>query len=609
MKPFNRFFIVAALLAASTSASATDYYLRGEVNKYTGYNVIYKFTDVTSVAKTGYPTYQLTLESLSGPFKIGGESTVIEDEQDYWNNTTLVNEVQVTGWDEINLGADDANTLSFDSPVTLTSHEDTSVSANNVSLTDYYVEHVVLTLIDKQDGTYELKLEKATNESIYKGVPSFLYVVNSDGRLYPEYRLIKGDGDNYTVYFDHFGGSELTIADRKSDDTPCINLKVEYSTTFYPTNDGKNMELSQKSQSFVNGGDAINKTVNYDLENGTFDLDLYQSAWGGYKWTIWDGGLLYGLTFNFKYDISTNEKSKDSGYSEFEKTADKIYNGVLTVGYDVSASAFDEETTSIDVDHFYVKSSEFDGWATEKAMTRDTNSDYTDANGDQYQVYTLDIPGDFDGAFYILDNIITYTQTTTTSDGVQAASEDDSSATTTTITTSSKDVTYKGSASDKDVVYGYDVLPETTTSADEPSAASDGDEESTSSSTTTDKVATNIVDFKTFGDVKATDTTSAGIPFYAISSGGAQIVFKYNVNDPSKSIVQYIAADGTVSTLTGSEDITLIAPNEGVTEYYNLNGIRINGEPTAPGLYIRRAGNKATKVIIRQTHTIKNLTV
>jgi hypothetical protein len=237
-------------------------------------------------------------------------------------------------------------------------------------------------------------------------------------------------------------------------------------------------------------------------------------------------------------------------------------------------------------------------------MTRDTNSDYTDANGDQYQVYTLDIPGDFDGAFYILENLLTYTSTSSNEAAIAAAAELEESTTETVstldnITVEQELISYKGSASDEDKVKDYLVLPETTTSADELSAASDGDEESTSSSTTTNKVPTDIVDFKKFDVEKATDTTSAGIPFYAISTGGAKIVFKYNASDPSKSIVQYIAANGTVSTLTGSEDITLIAPNEGVTEYYNLNGIRINGEPTAPGLYIRRAGNKATKVIIR----------
>jgi hypothetical protein len=32
--------------------------------------------------------------------------------------------------------------------------------------------------------------------------------------------------------------------------------------------------------------------------------------------------------------------------------------------------------------------------------------------------------------------------------------------------------------------------------------------------------------------------------------------------------------------------------------YYNLSGVRI-AKPTAPGLYIRRQGTKATKVVVK----------
>lgn len=44
--------------------------------------------------------------------------------------------------------------------------------------------------------------------------------------------------------------------------------------------------------------------------------------------------------------------------------------------------------------------------------------------------------------------------------------------------------------------------------------------------------------------------------------------------------------------------IDAIAGDSAPVEYYNINGAKISGEP-APGLYIRRQGNKATKVLIR----------
>lgn len=34
-------------------------------------------------------------------------------------------------------------------------------------------------------------------------------------------------------------------------------------------------------------------------------------------------------------------------------------------------------------------------------------------------------------------------------------------------------------------------------------------------------------------------------------------------------------------------------------EYYNINGVRVNNDNLAPGIYIRRQGSKTTKVAIR----------
>lgn len=52
-----------------------------------------------------------------------------------------------------------------------------------------------------------------------------------------------------------------------------------------------------------------------------------------------------------------------------------------------------------------------------------------------------------------------------------------------------------------------------------------------------------------------------------------------------------------VKITTGVEDIAIDADDSNV-EYFNLQGVKIQGQP-APGLYIRRQGKNATKVIIR----------
>ena len=40
-----------------------------------------------------------------------------------------------------------------------------------------------------------------------------------------------------------------------------------------------------------------------------------------------------------------------------------------------------------------------------------------------------------------------------------------------------------------------------------------------------------------------------------------------------------------------------VEDTDGAVEYYNLNGVRV--ENPAAGLYIRRQGNKVTKVLVK----------
>lgn len=79
-------------------------------------------------------------------------------------------------------------------------------------------------------------------------------------------------------------------------------------------------------------------------------------------------------------------------------------------------------------------------------------------------------------------------------------------------------------------------------------------------------------------------------------------------NEKLQIIVKAVNADGAeseeyttepFSNPGGTVGITDIeADNSAAAEYYNLQGVRMEGELT-PGLYIRRQGNKATKVIVK----------
>ena len=87
-------------------------------------------------------------------------------------------------------------------------------------------------------------------------------------------------------------------------------------------------------------------------------------------------------------------------------------------------------------------------------------------------------------------------------------------------------------------------------------------------------------------EVKGLDVTA--IPHFVIyryGSGGSSI---------SRVCVEYLNEE----ELTGIEDITVDADN-GVVEVYNLNGIRVDGDNLAPGIYIRKANGKSEKFIVR----------
>jgi hypothetical protein len=113
------------------------------------------------------------------------------------------------------------------------------------------------------------------------------------------------------------------------------------------------------------------------------------------------------------------------------------------------------------------------------------------------------------------------------------------------------------------------------------------------------KTTSNVVEFKAenkynipYTNLAIEDEKQNKIPYYAISSSPITITFRYNLNNPSKSLMSI----ETSGTLTGVDDVVVSDANAPV-EYYNLNGVRVDG--TAPGLYIRRQGSTVTKVVVR----------
>ncbi|MCM1028830.1 MAG: hypothetical protein NC342_01265 [Pseudoflavonifractor sp.] len=77
-----------------------------------------------------------------------------------------------------------------------------------------------------------------------------------------------------------------------------------------------------------------------------------------------------------------------------------------------------------------------------------------------------------------------------------------------------------------------------------------------------------------------------------VIDGSAVMVVTYNVTDGGA------AFNLTVTDPAGVEKVMINNENAPV-EYFNIQGVRVNPETAGPGLYIRRQGNQAVKVLVR----------
>lgn len=100
----------------------------------------------------------------------------------------------------------------------------------------------------------------------------------------------------------------------------------------------------------------------------------------------------------------------------------------------------------------------------------------------------------------------------------------------------------------------------------------------------------------------------AGIQTYAAADNksnaihNAQIVLYYPYNydgvAAGEAPVNFFTVGGS-DVETGVEEIATEDNSNAPVEYYNLNGIRVNGENLTPGLYIVRQGNKVVKRLVK----------
>lgn len=82
-----------------------------------------------------------------------------------------------------------------------------------------------------------------------------------------------------------------------------------------------------------------------------------------------------------------------------------------------------------------------------------------------------------------------------------------------------------------------------------------------------------------------------------VDGAGTLELYTYHPATDSKSDIRTINVtkeDGTTAIDSIASDVA-----DGEAEYFNLQGVRINPENAAPGLYIRRQGGKAAKVMVK----------
>ena len=79
-----------------------------------------------------------------------------------------------------------------------------------------------------------------------------------------------------------------------------------------------------------------------------------------------------------------------------------------------------------------------------------------------------------------------------------------------------------------------------------------------------------------------------------VPSAGRVTYYGYHTATGTKGVERVAVAD----VPTGVEGVAADAEN-GEAEYFNLNGVKVDADNLVPGLYIRRSGNKAEKVVVK----------
>lgn len=89
----------------------------------------------------------------------------------------------------------------------------------------------------------------------------------------------------------------------------------------------------------------------------------------------------------------------------------------------------------------------------------------------------------------------------------------------------------------------------------------------------------------------------------AATESDPEVIMALNLGNQGEVVTYYANDNGStfniaVANPAGIQGVAVENAN-GPVEFYNIQGVRVNPETAGPGLYIRRQGNKAVKVLVR----------
>ncbi len=590
MKLFNHLVVASCMCATSFSAFADDFYLNNTWNWGDLSNAT-KFTEI-STDNDGNTTYQAMvgrLNAYSVDYRANYYLMSVDSKENktYYNvsdGLKTVSEADLVNGKIEGLGTDSQGLENLDyEGITFTGFTTGTYASDNFqSYFEGYVgepvKHMLLTLVvDKDGNVVSLNFKKPTDYNIPVGLPTYLVVQPSNTPL------VKTGSYAYSAHFDKLTGS-VRITDTTDSNINCLSLGARLYTKIYEDTAANQLVLFKSGDSQENHYEG--KFEKNDI-GGEMNLDLYQGTNGvGASYSIDIETTLYDVDLTFYYDMlyrkdtatlperlneddeyivnnpegkvlfeetasmKTMEITKTLSAEELEDIFSKSYNGQLKIKYNMTQQAVDDVINNTQSSssnfNFYLNTSN-NNWDNETILM-----EFDSLTSDGELLYTTTLT-DFDDAFYI-DQL--FTTVTTTNDES---------------TTTTSNVDFKANSSDGVLSLEFA-------------------EEGSGSDTA---VAQDVVAFSVNNEKKTT-VTENGLPFYLRTTNGSQAVIKfyYNYANPSLSYV-VIDVNGTV---TGVENISVDNENAPV-EFFNLNGVRVSG--TTPGLYIRRQGNKATKVVVR----------